>query len=69
MDSTSDFAFLWYFTLHFCGILLCIFVALYFVFFVIKRFCPFSTPSSFHWRELITDYDYSSIFRRFTFVI
>ena len=44
-----------------CGTLLCVFV--------INRLCPFSTPSSFYWRELITDYDYSSIFRWFTFVI
>ena len=55
------FVFLRYFTLCFCGTLLCVFV--------INRFCPFSTPSSFHWRELITDYDYSSIFRWFIFVI
>ena len=47
------FVFLRYFTLCFCD----------------KSLLPLSTPSSFHWRELITDYDYSSMFRWFIFVI
>ena len=32
MESTNNFAFLWYFTLYFNGVLLCVFAVLYFVF-------------------------------------